>query len=301
MNKKKRVLKLGHSPDPDDAFMWWALTPDKVGKAPLEFAHFSFEPVHSDIESLNERSLIADLEITAISCAQYPYVADKYAITSCGASFGKNYGPKLVTCKDMSLEEVKSSDFKIAVPGARTTASLVTSLMLGCTSDRLVPVPFDETIDRVENGEFQAGVVIHEGQLTFQDARLLLVADLGVWWHDEFTLPLPLGLNVIRRDICKDMEGLGLSDIADALYQSIQHAMNNRMEAIEYSLKFGRGISHDVANEFVEMYVNPLTENCGQQGLKAIEILLIEAFKAGHSPDPGEIDIIEPALNKAKL
>jgi len=288
------ILRLGHSPDPDDAFMWWPLTPDDDGDTPMDTGRFRFEPVMQDIETLNERSAAADLEITAISAAQYPHVADRYAITSCGASMGENYGPKLVTREPMTVENLRRGGFPIAVPGERTTAALLTAMILGAGRERFTPIPFDQVIDRVASGEFDAGVVIHEGQLTFADSGLHLVQDVGEWWHARTGLPLPLGLNVIRRDL-DDLHGPGTIEAATALLRrSIDFAMGHRADAVAYAMRYARGVSEAQADEFVSMYVSAFTVDCGETGEQAIRTLLEEAANAGLAPRPQRVHVIRP-------
>lgn len=298
MSKTARAaLQLAHSPDPDDAFMWWPITAGDSGYRSADADRFKFTSVLADIQALNERAERGEFEITGISAAQYPYVKNHYAITSCGASMGEGYGPKLVSRRTMSVEHLKSAGFPIAVPGKRTTAALLTSMILELTndSDRLEAVPFAEVGDRVGSGEFDAGVVIHEGQLTYAEAGLHLVVDIGAWWYERFQLPLPLGLNVIRRDLA-DAFGCGaLATITGILRDSIEFALAHRDEAIGHALRFGRGISARQADDFVRMYVNRLTVDCGEVGERAIRTLLHEAHKAGLTPEPGSIDVIRPA------
>jgi len=289
------TLTLAHSPDPDDAFMWWALTPDETGSAPMPNGHLRFEASMSDIETLNRLSNEAKYDITAVSCAQYPFIADQYAITSCGGSFGVGYGPKLVSRDTESVHEIASSGCEIAVPGLRTTASLVAAMLLQCNLARLVSVPFDEVIDRVASGEFKAGVVIHEGQLTFRGAGLVLACDLGAWWHAKHELPLPLGLNVIRRDI--DLRfGRGTTKYALSLLRdSIDYALSHRGEAVEYAMRFARGVSVDEADAFIRMYVNDHTLHGGSVGRRAVEALLAEGAETGLVPAVGEVTVLDCA------
>ena len=287
------TLTLAHSPDPDDAFMWWALTPDESGRAPLGDSRLRFETEMLDIETLNHLSTEARYDITAISCAQYPYVADRYAITSCGASFGLNYGPKLVTRERMSIDELRADDRPVAVPGMRTTAALVTGMILECGRERFKPIPFDEVIERVASGDFDAGVVIHEGQLTYEQAGLHLVCDVGAWWHEQHDLPLPLGLNVIRRDL-DDRFGEGTLDEAVRLLRnSIDLGLARREEAVAYAMRFARGVTAGEADSFIRMYVNDRTRDCGEAGRRAIQTLLSDGAGTGILPGIERIEVIE--------
>ncbi len=282
-------LKLGHSPDPDDAFMWWPLL-ELDGQLPrLDTGRFRFESVMEDIESLNQRARNSELEITAISCASYPGVKDQYAFTSCGASLGMNYGPKIVARQPMSLADLTRSDVIIAVPGTGTSAFAATSLMLGVGLFQYEVVPFDAIIDRVVQGDFSAGVLIHEGQLTFEKVGLHLVADLGAWWYQRHQLPLPLGGNVILRSL-KDRFGSGtLQEITALLRQSVDYAMLHRTDSLAYASQFARDMEADQADTFIGMYVNKWTLDFGDTGLTALRTFLKELHEAGIVSDPGEV------------
>ena len=286
------VLRLGHSPDPDDAFMWWPLL-EIGGEGPrLDTGRFRFQAVAEDIESLNRRSERADLEITAMSCAQYPYVRDRYALTSCGASLGDAYGPKLVSKRPMSADDLRSPDVVLAVPGLRTTAFAVVSLLLGGRAFRHEVVPFDEIIGRVAAGEYAAGLVIHEGQLTYEDAGLHLIEDLGAWWSREHGVPLPLGVNAIRRDL-EPRHGAGtLGEVTGLLRRSVEYALAHREESLAHALAFARGMAAEVADEFVRLYVNRWTVDFGPSGRGAVRTLLGALHRAGLAPDPGEIAFV---------
>jgi 1,4-dihydroxy-6-naphthoate synthase len=293
MNDPNRpLLRLGHSPDPDDAFMWWPLDPPD-GRARLDTGRFRFKSVLDDIESLNRRSLTGELEITALSCASYPAARQKYALTACGSSMGERYGPKIVSSRPLSVSDLTEDSAVIAIPGRGTSAFLAMRLMLAGRPLRWHEVPFDQIIDRVASGEFDAGLVIHEGQLTFEQAGLRQVADLGQWWHERHGLPLPLGVNAIRRDL-ERIHGPGtLREVAAILLASVQYAMAHRHEAMEHALAFGRGIDHQQADRFVSMYVNRWTLDFGPIGRRAVEVFLAEAVMAGLAPDPGPVDFIE--------
>jgi len=297
------VIRLAHSPDPDDAFMWWPLFAIDGRQPHLGTGRFRFVPIEQDIQTLNERSQIGDLEITAISCAQYPHVRDRYALTACGSSMGDAYGPKLISRKSMRPDELLSPGVVIAVPGKRTSAFAAATIMLREVASpkqasselfRYVTVPFEQIIDRVAAGEFAAGLIIHEGQLTFQDSGLHLVADLGAWWTKKHNLPLPLGVNVIRRDL-ESIHGPGtLREITALLLASVNYALDHRDESVAYAMRFARDMSSQLADEFIGLYVNKLTLNFGDCGREAVRVFLHETHQAGLTPDAGTIDVIEP-------
>lgn len=281
-NDDRPVIRLGHSPDPDDVFMWWPLFEPAV----VSSDRFVFEPVLIDIESAN-RQAEGDgdlLEITALSCGQYPRVADRYVMTACGSSIGDGYGPKLVAAKPMTTDDLREGNPTIAIPGDRTTAAMVTSLLLGSGSFRPIEVPFKEVGAVVKRGEADAGVVIHEGQLTFQDDGLVLVEDLGRWWGERTGLPLPLGLNVVRRDL-EDLFGPGsLAEIARMLEASVNHARAHPEEALARAQEHAGGLAPSLTKAFVELYVNRMTVDVGERGLRAVERLLDEAAAEGLVP-----------------
>ncbi|MCH2161466.1 MAG: ABC transporter substrate-binding protein [Phycisphaerales bacterium] len=286
MTDPRPVIRLGYSPDPDDAFMWWPLF-EHEGRPPvLSSDRVRFEPVLIDIETANRRAEGGEdlLEITALSCGHYPRVADRYAITACGSSMGDGYGPKLVGRVSESLEQLAQRQPRIAIPGARTTASLVLSMMLGPDHFEAIELPFKEIPERVMAGEADAGVVIHEGQLTFEDTGLVLLEDLGAWWTGRTGLPLPLGVNAVRRDL-DEVYGPGtLTEIARMLEASIAHALANREEAIGHALAHARGMETELAGDFVDLYVNDLTVDVGEEGFAAVKRLLTEAAEAGLLP-----------------
>ncbi len=289
------LLRLGHSPDPDDAFMWFPITGVAGAPPAIDTGRFRFEAVQQDIETLNRRSDRGDLEVTAISVAQYPYVADRYAFTSCGSSMGDGYGPRLVAREAIPLEAIREGRATLAIPGRRTSAWLATGLMLG-SPERLAAaeVPFDQIIERVASGEFDAGLVIHEGQLTFQDHGLVLLADLGAWWTGRTALPLPLGGNVIRRDL-EDRFGPGtLAQVTATLLASLTFALEHRQEAINYALNYARGMDRALADRFVAMYVNKHTLDFGPTGREAVRRFLNEAAQAGLTPPAGPVEFVDP-------
>ena len=295
------LLRLGHSPDPDDAFMFYALAKNKFPTAPYRFEH-----VLQDIQTLNQRAMKGELEITAISIHAYPYVAEKYALTSCGSSMGDKYGPMVIAKRPMSIEELKGK--KIAIPGELTTAFLALQLCLGKArrvgtahhdnqkvgsahpTFEYEVVHFDQIPKHVRDGKADAGLIIHEGQLTYKQSGLHLVVDLGVWWHEKTDLPLPLGGNCIRRDL----GDRGMREVTGILKKSIEYSLEHRAEAVEYALQFGRDLDRKLADQFVGMYVNQWTLDYGPRGREAISLLLKRGAQAGLVPDIGQIDYVSP-------
>lgn len=304
----RRTLRIGHSPDPDDAFMWYPLAnftaPDGTTLRPkIDTGPYDFEHVLEDIQLLNERSDRGELEITALSIHQYPYVADRYALTSCGASMGDGYGPMVVAPQGaeggLALEALKGA--KLAIPGTRTSAWLALQLLLaerGLGADDLAweVVAFDQIIPKVVAGEFDAGLIIHEGQLTYGDVGLECVVDLGRWWTESRGLPMPLGGNAIRRDLGEDAPA-----ICRVLLRSIEWALANREESVRFALNYARDMTTDLADEFVGMYVNQSTLDYGERGRNAVRRFLDEARRANLVPDFGEVDFIEPGEPGQKL
>jgi len=298
VNTAGKTLHIGHSPDPDDAFMWYPLANFPDGSGPggktytpqIDTRGYDFVHVLEDIQSLNERSDKGELEITALSIHQYPYVADKYVLTSCGSSMGDGYGPMVVARSGKQLKPGDLTDIKIAVPGERTSAFLTLSLLMGQRIPNYEVVPFDQIQDRVATGEFAAGLIIHEGQLTYRDSGLSCVVDLGRWWSDSRGLPLPLGGNAIRRDLGDEMPA-----ICSVLLDSINYALSHREESVEYALNYARNMGSDLADRFVGMYVNHWTLDYTDRGRAAVNQLLGEAAEMGLIPNPGEIEFIDPA------
>lgn len=270
-------IRIGHSPDPDDAFMYWALTTDLV-----ETRGHEFEQVLGDIQTLNQWARAARLEVTALSLAAYPFVQEDYALLPHGASIGSGYGPIVVARGPVSRADLAGAE--IVVPGAMTTAFLTLRLVLD--GFRYRELPFDEIPDEVASGRADVGLLIHEGQLTFEDYGLVKVLDLGEWWLLETGLPLPLGVNVIRRDLGDDV----LLEVSAILREAIQCGLDHRAEALEYALQFGRGIDAAVADRFVSMYVNELTQDYGDEGRKAVTELLRRGEGLGAFPAPVRID-----------
>ncbi|MCH7928050.1 MAG: ABC transporter substrate-binding protein [Candidatus Dadabacteria bacterium] len=271
-------MRLGHSPDADDAFMFYAMAKGKVNSEDVDFEH-----VIEDIQSLNIRAMNKELEVTAMSVHAYTYVQDSYRILSCGASMGEGYGPIVVAKEKLDNLEGK----KIAVPGKLTTAYLLLSIY----AEGFIPVdmPFDKVMDAVLNGEVDAALVIHEGQLTYKDFGLVMLFDLGVLWGKDTSLPLPLGVNTISRDI---EEGLA-KEILRLHRDSIEYGLNNKDEALEYAMEFGRGMELEVGEKFVLMYVNDITVDMGDKGKKALELLFSKAREKNIITRDVKLDILE--------
>ena len=297
MSSDLSTIRLGHSPDPDDAYMWWPLF-ERAGEPPrIVSDRFRFEAIVEDIEKLNARACECGpedgLEITGISCACYPHVADRYAITACGASLGDGYGPRLVASEELELDSLRNKQRVIAVPGERTTAFLVTTLMLGRDRFQWKAMPADEIHAAVASGEVDAGVVIQEGQLTFGRDGLILVQDLGVWWEGETGLPLPLGANVIRRDLDTRFGPGAEREVVSLLEESLRHAMSNREESIVRAREWSRGLDAAITGEFVDLYVNRWTLDYGERGREAVRELLARAADAGLVPRCSQPEFID--------
>ena len=280
MSQVKTIINVGHSPDPDDAFMFHALANHKIETGNYEFTH-----TLQDIETLNHRALKGELELTAVSLHGYAYMTDRYALCSCGASIGDNYGPMVVARVPGSIESLKGKT--IAVPGTLTTAFLTLKLLLGDEFTHEV-YPFDEILNLVEAGKRDAGLIIHEGQLTYADQGLSLIVDMGKWWKEETGLPLPLGANAIRKDLGRQT----MEEVTELLKQSIQYGLDHRSEALEYALQFGRDLDQDKADTFVGMYVNDWTLDFGEKGKEAVATLLRRGYEAGVIPNPVELEFI---------
>ena len=271
-----QLIRVGHSPDPDDAFMFYALAKDKIDTGPYRFEH---ELV--DIETLNRRAFSGELELTAVSLHAYAHLADTYILCSCGASMGDRYGP-IVVAPENGVREVKGR--RIAIPGTLTTAYL--ALRLYEPSFEYVVIPFDQIQQAVLDGQADAGLLIHEGQLTYAEEGLQKVVDLGEWWAQRTGgLPLPLGGNIIRRDLGPEM----IARVSRLLHDSIAYALAHRPDAVEYALQFGRGLDRARTDTFVGMYVNDLTLAYGDRGRRGLERLLDEAFERGLIPKKIEV------------
>jgi 1,4-dihydroxy-6-naphthoate synthase len=260
------LIRVGFSADPDDAFMFWGLASGTVDPR-----GYDFEPVIEDIQTLNELALEGRLEVTAMSAATYPLVHDRYVLLPHGASIGHGFGPIVVARESMTLDELRASE--IVVPGELTTAFLVLKLVLGDAGFAYRVLPFDEILPEVSQGRARAGLLIHEGQLTYRDAGLEKCLDLGEWWLLETGLPLPLGVNTVRRDIGEK----AVHDVSAILEESIDAALEHRDEALEYALGFGRGMDAERGDQFIGMYVNELTRDYGDEGRQAIRELYARA------------------------
>jgi 1,4-dihydroxy-6-naphthoate synthase len=272
-------IRLGHSPDPDDAFMFWALTAGVIDNQGYEFEH-----VLRDIQTLNEWAVEGRLEVTAISLHAYPFVQDRYVLLPHGASMGSGYGPIVVSCDPLSDDDLREAE--IAVPGRMTTAFLGLRLRLG--EFRYREVPFDRIPEEVTSGRAAAGLLIHEGQLTYEALGLRKVIDLGEWWLEETGLPLPLGVNVARRDLGED----ALARLSEVLRASIEAGLEHRDEAMRYALKYGRDLDLDLADRFVGMYVNELTQDYGEQGRAAVRELLRRGEAIGAFNEPVRVEFV---------
>ena len=271
-----RVIRVAHSPDADDAFMFWAMASGKIDTGGRRYVHEL-----ADIESLNRRALAGELEVTAVSLHAFAYLADRYALLAHGASIGDRYGPRIVAREPAPRDPRQMLAGRlVAVPGELTTAFL--TLRLYQPAARHVVVPFDQIEDWVAAGKADAGLLIHEGQLTFADRGLHLWTDMGEWWHDETRLPLPLGGNVVRRDLGDEL----MHAIARDLKASIEYGLAHRAEALHHAQAFSRGLDADRTDRFVGMYVNAYTVDYGATGRRAVTELLARAHAAGIIPNP---------------
>ncbi len=311
-------LTLAHSPDSDDLVMWWPICgmtnedgspiDGPLGRPAIDTGNFTFTPIAEDVEVLNKRAIErAALDITAISAHTYPHIKDRYQITDCGGSFGEGYGPKVVVradderfIRETPVEALLAEDVTVAVPGTHTTAFLTLSLMLRELDDsrtmRVQEMPFHEIIGRVQSGKVDAGLLIHEAQLTFEDEGLRRIADVGEWWGSARNLPLPLGLNVIKRDLDERFGEGSAARISDILSASVVYAVEHEAESREF-LKHRAGdrpewFDDELVKKYLSMYVSPLTRSMGQKGRDALKRLLGEGSRAGLCPDPGAIDVI---------
>lgn len=280
----KRTLTLGHSPDPDDAFMFYGLAKELIP------SHgFHFEHILQDIQTLNERATRGELDISAVSIHAYAYVSDKYALLPSGASMGDGYGPMLVAKQKFSREEIARK--KIAVPGTMTSAFLALQLWLGKPAKQFdyVVVPFDQIFATVRAGKADVGLIIHEGQLTYQNEGLVVCEDLGVWWGKQNEgLPLPLGGNVIHKRFAPEVR----KQISDILTASIQYSLDHRPEAVQHALQYARDMGRDLADKFVGMYVNHWTLDYGDRGRESIRRFLGRAFERGLIPHRQELEFV---------
>ena len=276
----QRTIRVAHSPDSDDAFMFYALATNKVDTEGLAYVHEL-----QDIESLNHRAMRGELEVTAVSIHAYADIADRYALLPSGASMGDKYGPRLVAREPMTKAQVKGK--RIAVPGLKTSAYL--ALRLYEPDFEAVVIPFDEIEQAVMDKKADIGLLIHEGQLTFADMGLSLIADLGEWWFEETGLPLPLGGNVIRKDFGEAM----MKKIARHLHASIAYALNNREAALDHAMQYARGLDRSKADTFVGMYVNDWTLDYGDRGREAIRLFLERGVQAGIIPRTVKVEFVQ--------
>lgn len=274
-----REITIGHSPDPDDAFMFYALTHSKIDTGGLVFKHHI-----TDIETLNHMAIEGKLEVTALSAHAYAYTMDKYALMQCGGSFGDGVGPIVVAKKPMEVGEL--ADDRIGVPGTMTSAYLLLKLLL--MNFKFEVIPFDKIMDAVIRGDVEAGLLIHEGQLTYKSLGLHKVVDLGKWWQEDMGLPTPLGVNGIRKDLGKQL----MHKIDTLVKQSIEYALTHREEAVEYSMKYGRGMDPVTTDKFVGMYVNKWTVDMGLQGRESITKLLTRGYHAALLPRPVHLEFV---------
>lgn len=278
--KEAIEIKLAHSPDSDDAFMFYALATHKLATPGYKYTH-----VLSDIQTLNEAAQSETYDVTAISFAAYPELRDKYVLLDCGASFGEGYGPIVVAAKAMKKEELKGR--RVAVPGLKTSAYL--TLKLFEPGFEPVVMPFDRILDAVKNEVVEAGLLIHEGQLLFPQMGLHRVLDLGVWWQDQTHLPLPLGGNAVRRSLGPDLGRM----IARTIRESVEYGLEHRDDALKYAMQFARDMETELADKFVGMYVNKWTLGYGERGKNAVVELIKRGTAAGLLPGPPTVDFLE--------
>lgn len=282
-----REITVAHSPDSDDAFMFYGMATNKVRVPGVKFTHSL-----CDIETLNRKAMEGFYDITAISFHAYPYIQDKYALMPSGGSVGEGYGPMIVASRTIPAEEL--AGVKIAVPGTMTTAYL--ALKLYAPNAITEVVPFDQIIPRVLDGKYEAGLIIHEGQLTFDRAGLHRIVDMGKWWREKTGMPLPLGGNVIRRDLGAEL----INACCGALRDSIQYALDHREEALQYAMQFARDLDAQLADRFVGMYVNERTLDYGKDGREAIVKLLEMGYEAGIIPHKPNVEFVgDAALSTA--
>lgn len=280
MGKIPLAVRVGHSPDADDAFMFYALS-----KRKLDTGRYRLEEVLADIETLNRRALEGEIEVTAVSAHAYPFLAGRYRLMPCGASFGDGYGPCVVARRVLDRDGLREAT--IAIPGRMTSAALALRLYLG--EHRAKEMPFDRILPAVEAGEVEAGLIIHEGQLTYAGRGLSLVVDLGSWWKRETGLPLPLGLNAVRRDLGEEAS----RDLTRILRSGIEYSLAHRRAALRHALRFARGLDRELADRFVGMYVNGLTVDLGSIGRHAVRAFLEAGTRAGAFESSVEPEFVE--------
>ncbi|HCV42598.1 MAG TPA: ABC transporter substrate-binding protein [Bacteroidetes bacterium] len=276
----ERIIRIGHSPDPDDAFMFYGLASGKVKLEGITIEHRL-----EDIQSLNERAMRAELEVTAISAHAFPYVADKYWIMRTGASMGEGYGPVIISRKYKSLADLSGKT--VGTPGPLTTATLLFKTFTNGIKN--IDMPFDKIMDAVDKGTVDAGLLIHEGQITYQSLGYNKVLDFGEFWEKETNvLPLPLGLDVVRKDLGEDLA----RKLSHGLKESIAYGYAHQDEAIPYAMQWGRGIDYKLGERFVKMYVSELTIDMGEKGKKALELLFRRGFERGLIPSAPEVKLV---------
>ena len=277
-----RTIRVAHSPDSDDAFMFYALAEGKVDTGDLTYVHEL-----QDIETLNQRALRGELEVTAVSIHAYAYLSDRYVLLPHGASMGDRYGPRLVARSTTAPHEVRGK--RIAVPGLMTSAYL--ALRLYQPEFEPVVLPFDQIDEAVEAGDVDLGLLIHEGQLTYAQRGLKLVADLGVWWYEQTALPLPLGGNVVRKDLGNEL----IHKISRHLHDSIAYGLRHRRAALDHSMQYARGLDRSMADTFVGMYVNDWTLDYGPKGREAVRLFLARGVDAGLIRKPVSVQFVGDA------
>lgn len=304
------ILTLAHSADADDVFMWWPITgkvdpadPSRILAPPaIDTGRFAYRALPEDIQALNTRAMLSgDLEITAISMATYAHVADRYALTACGSSFGEGYGPKLVAHSsrpEVTLDWLRSRGAgggvraRIAVPGLNTSAYLVLCILLGRGDFEPVPMRFDSIVEATAAGRVDAGVLIHEAQITFAAAGLRLLQDLGAWWGEQTNLPMPLGGNAVARDLDRRFGPGAVADVVSALNRSLRHALANREESLAYAETFSPLKARPELEKYIGMYVSDLTVDAGERGQRAIAELLGRAARIGVCPQVNDINLL---------
>ena len=277
--KEPVEIKLAHSPDSDDAFMFYALATHKLSTPGYKYTH-----ILSDIQSLNEAALTEAYDVTAISFAAYPTLRDKYILLDCGASFGEGYGPIVVAAKSMKKEDIKGK--RIAVPGLKTSAYL--SLKLYEPNFEAVVMPFDKILDAVQDELVDAGLLIHEGQLLYPQMGLYKVLDLGIWWHEQTGMPLPLGGNAARKALGPDVGRL----ISRTIRESVEYGLEHREDALKYAMQFARDMETELADQFVGMYVNKWTLGYGEKGKRAVQELITRGTQAGVISGPDTVEFL---------
>ena len=280
--KQAVEIKLAHSPDSDDAFMFYALATHKLATPGYKYTH-----VLSDIQTLNEAALTETYDVTAVSFAAYPSIRDKYVLLDCGASFGEGYGPVVVSSRPFKKDDLKGK--RVAVPGLKTSAYL--TLKLFQPDFTAVVMPFDKIIEAVQKDVAEAGLLIHEGQLLFPKLGLHKVIDLGIWWHEQTKLPLPLGGNAVRKALGPAL----CARIAKTIRESVEYGLEHREEALKYAMQFARDMESEVADQFVGMYVNKWTLGYGERGRRAVQELIGRGTHAGILPGPAEVEFLSEA------